>query len=225
MRMLTRKGAPQDAARRFSEEKWNVNTMPYFSIRIRRSLPAAREKMAIKFLFGKKQALKLSLSGKYDEKEKVIQLPRAIDWKSNTWHDVVIDVRKIMTTAEPEWSKQKHPYIHSVHVVAETSAKGETIDLKDLFVFGPRGKDEKGHVSAFDASGIAGLKTVSEKVGSTNIDRAEGRALSWSSVHVNDRAGNTSHTIWVPVVADGPRSKEVLAYRTPPPLEPKTEDH
>lgn len=120
-----------------------------------------------------------------------------IDWTTNRWNDMLIDVRRL---ADPETGAL--PAIASVEL-GFAREKNLRVRIRSMAVMAPWEPETRLHFTAHDASGMGGIvwpggETDRMEVAPATLPSSED-GLPWRRLRLRDKPGNTTPEIYLPV--------------------------
>jgi len=198
----------------FSKTVWPLKSYPYVAFRIRRPAMQPEEKQKIQMVFDLDSDEKYVLSLTHPKGGKSrINLQSPIEWQSNVWHAVTLDLCELLTGkvegAALEKTKVKQVKLTITEKGEEKPLNGP-VDIQSVFVFAPWSEKDTVSMNAYDASGVAGVSWSCAKEDkalslSPAALSAHGPGDGWLEMRVRDKAGNLSAPLHVPVYAAGKR--------------------
>lgn len=193
---------------RFSGNKrWRADQHPFVAMRMRQpdGDKGGIRDIELVFKIGKLGTRRVSLIRDLEAAQgKRFRLASPLDWRSDNWHAVTIDMRRLLRQ-EVDDDLSKYPIsAMTAMVTQQKKKKGCPVDFQSLFVFGDWDLDSKVTLAAFDTSGIAGTSW-SRRRRRQGLELSPLRLLQtdpdtgWMVLTVDDKAGNTSVPLRIPV--------------------------
>lgn len=204
-----------DIWQEFESAPWSLKDYPYLAFRIRRPDLQPGETLRIALVFdldGERRAA-IWLTDPLAE-SRYVQVANKIEWQSNVWHTVRLDLPASMTARYSREIMDK-ARVMRLRFRFYGGREGQVVHLGSVFVFAPWRASDRVAFDAFDTSGIGGLQW-SYEAGQPGAPSGAGQPTSerglnpamlpaapadarWLTVRQRDRAGNLSYPTRLPV--------------------------
>lgn len=188
--------------RNFPNREWNLERYPYFAFRIKRPNYSSNDKTKIElvFVFELDKEVSLCLTPTTND-NKTLSLPEPIEWQSNQWHGVSLNLMELFKEKLPQ--ERYNMVLQRLKFRISNNSDKSPLYLQSCYVYSAWGESDAIEINAFDASGIEGIlwESAGQNSGcelSPTLIPHQHCAQSWMTVRVKDRAGNLTPPIWIP---------------------------
>lgn len=179
--------------------RWRVKRYPYLAFRMRRPvLPAdAKTRIDVVLDCDTNRTITIGLTPGPAMTNR-LALPKPIEWVSNEWASVTLDVGKYMAQGGVT---VRQPVVKTLSFNVAGATTNSPLHLQSVFVFAGWGPGDKVVLDGYDESGIGGVSWESVQHSDTTDVEPTSVAASgegWTTLRMRDKAGNVSVPLYLP---------------------------